>query len=529
MRKGIMFLAVLLILSACSRSQPQVIVITATFPSAPLPGVTSEVIQQNPGFVPMPTASLPPLNLSPVPEVVAFAPTPDPTRPVTDASVARQYVVQPGDTLTGIAAAYGVSMSELLSFNQLVDPNVLEVGQIIILPEPPEQQTSAFKILPDGRLVRGPGSAQFDVLAYVAQMPGYIRTAFDTMDDELVSAGEIVRRVSLYFSVDARVLLALLEFRAGWLSNPAPREDLRQYPLGVAEYPPGTERTGLYRQLSWAANELNRGYYGWKIGSLTTVEFGEGLRFLYAPTLNAGTVAVQRFFSLTDDLNAWMQNVGQNGFYRTYYAYFGDPFAGAFEPLVPFDLQQPLLTLPFPSGQTWFYTGGPHGGWGAGSAWAAIDFAPPDEPRGACYVSDNYATAVAPGVIARSDDGAVLLDLDGDGDESTGWTILYLHMAREGRVAQGTLVQTGDPIGRPSCEGGFSNATHMHIARRYNGEWIPAYCNDCNPSNPRPQFVMSGWAVVGFANQEYQGYMTRNGERRDALQGRLSTDNNVSW
>jgi hypothetical protein len=69
----------------------------------------------------------------------------------------------------------------------------------------------------------------------------------------------------------------------------------------------------------------------------------------------------------------------------------------------------------------------------------------------------------------------------------------------------------------------------MHIARRYNGEWIPAYCNDCTAENPRPQFVMSDWAVVGFRNQEYQGYITRGGERKDALQGRLSTDNHVSW
>jgi LasA protease len=521
-----------LLLTACTRSQPQVIVITATFSSEPLPGASVEIIQPtfSNGVVPTEIAYLPPLVLSPVPEVIANLPTPNPTRSVSDSAVAREYVVQSGDTLSGIAAAYNISLETLMSLNALIDPNVLTVGQVIVLPAPPDNQTVDFKIIPDSRLVRAPGSAAFDIVTFVSQQPGYIRVAMDEVDGEMLSAAEIVRRVSLSFSVDARLLLALLEYRAGWLSNIQPSEDAQMYPLGVAEYPPGTLRTGLYRQLSWAANELNRGYYDWKIGSLTTLEFDGGLRFLYAPTLNGGTVAVQRFFSLTDDYNAWLQNVSIGGFFRTYYAYFGDPFFGATEPLVPPNIQQPPLTLPFPSGQIWYYTGGPHGGWGDGSAWSAIDFAPPDDPAGrGCYVAEAWATAVAPGVIARSEFGAVLLDLDGDGDESTGWTVMYLHMATDGRVTAGTVVQIGDPIGHPSCEGGFSNATHMHIARRYNGEWIPAYCNDCTLESPRPQFDMSGWGVVGYAHQEYQGYMQRGEDRRNADQGRESTDNNVSW
>jgi len=40
--------------------------------------------------------------------------------------------------------------------------------------------------------------------------------------------------------------------------------------------------------------------------------------------------------------------------------------------------------------------------------------------QGDCYVSPNWVTAAAPGVIARSGEGYVVLDLDGDGDEHTG-------------------------------------------------------------------------------------------------------------
>jgi murein DD-endopeptidase MepM/ murein hydrolase activator NlpD len=131
------------------------------------------------------------------------------------------------------------------------------------------------------------------------------------------------------------------------------------------------------------------------------------------------------------------------------------------------------MLLPFESGKTWAYTGGPHTGWGTGAPWAAIDFAPPSV-IGGCTPSDEWTTAVAAGVIARTDTGIVELDLDGDGDPRTGWVVLYLHIATRDKVALGTQVQAGDPLGHPSCEGGTSTGTHIHIARKFNGEWILA-------------------------------------------------------
>ncbi len=118
-------------------------------------------------------------------------------------------------------------------------------------------------------------------------------------------------------------------------------------------------------------------------------------------------------------------------------------------------------------------TGGPHTAWGTGEPLAALDFAPPSKTSG-CVFSDRWATAVASGVVVRSEVGQVMLDLDGDGDERTGWSVFYMHVATDGRPPLGTKLETGDPIGRPSCEGGSATGTHIHIARKYNGEWIPA-------------------------------------------------------
>lgn len=526
-----MWFVCVLVLTACAAQTPRVVVITATFPP-PSEAVAEQNSQSDvlaPAGTPQPSAAAFPVG----------NPTPDPPRDVLISDV-QQHIVAAGDTLYGIAQTYGVSLDALIAANTLENPDVLEIGQVIQLPGLPTRTTSAFKILPDNRMVRAPGARDFDIADFIARQAGYIRNATDEVatnlangeeQKQILTASQIIERIALEYSVDPRLLLALLEHRAGWLSNPNLTPEQRTHPMISREASGTINREGLYRQLAWTANNLNFGYYGWKTRGWTTLEFADGERLLYAPGLNAGTIALQYFLSLNTSILSWEQQIGPDGFYQTYYAYFGDPFVNTVDPLVPINLQQPEFTFPFSPGETWFFTGGAHGGWGSGSAWAAVDFAPPDVPQAgvACFTSAFWVTAVAPGLIVRSDGGAVMVDLDGDGDESTGWTVLYLHIAADGRVPPGTVVQAGDRIGRASCEGGFSTATHMHIARRYNGEWIPADCDACGTQAPRPRLVFNGWSVVGFRNQEYQGYMERNGERRIAEQGRNTTENRVSW
>jgi hypothetical protein len=101
--------------------------------------------------------------------------------------------------------------------------------------------------------------------------------------------------------------------------------------------------------------------------------------------------------------------------------------------------------------------------------------------------------------------------LDGDGYEQTGWTILYLHVSDQDRIAAGTKVHAGDHIGHASCEGGYAPETHLHIARRYNGMWILA-------DGPIP-FVMDGW-VPESTGVEYDGNLKKNGQVVEAWNSR---------
>ena len=55
-------------------------------------------------------------------------------------------------------------------------------------------------------------------------------------------------------------------------------------------------------------------------------------------------------------------------------------------------------------------------------------------------------------------------------------------------------------IGHASCEGGVSTGTHLHFARKYNGEWVLA-------DGPLP-FILSGY-VIHNGEDPYLGTMTK--------------------
>jgi hypothetical protein len=182
---------------------------------------------------------------------------------------------------------------------------------------------------------------------------------------------------------------------------------------------------------------------------------------------------------------------------------FGSPWERAERvgPLLPADLKQPDLELPFASGETWRFSAGPHNTWNFGTPRGALDFSPPVKAE-LCAVSPQWVSASAPGLAVRAADSAVVIDLDEDGLEQTGWVLLYYHLARDGMISAGRRVAVNDRLGHPSCEGGRATAAHVHLARKYNGEWLPA--------DETVPFMLSGYRVVaGEAN--YQGILVKEG------------------
>ena len=409
------------------------------------------------------------------------------------------YVAQSGDTIPALASHFNTSVDEIYAANDFIprDATTMPPGMpmkipIYYLPLWGEQ----FQILPDHAFVYGPSLVGFNTSAFVASQPGWLNNVEAWAGRENRDGAQIVDYVSVNYSISPRLLLALLEYQAEGLSRPGT-------PPG--HYLLGFERTyyeGTYLQLVGVANMLNDAYYKWRLGTLTEYELQDGSLVRPDPWQNAATVALQYYFSQIMSVEEYHRAIGPDGLFATYTALFGNPWEEMVE-YMPGSLRQPPLSLPFPAGQTWSYTGGPHTGWGVGQPYTAVDFAPPTGKSGCVTVDEDlFATAMADGIVARSDFGLVALDLDGDGDERTGWVLVYLHVATNGRVPTGRSLKAGEPVGYPSCEGGRVTGTHIHVSRKYNGEWIPA-------DSPLA-FNMEGWIAHNGA-RAYEGTLTKGG------------------
>ncbi len=455
-------------------------------------------ITSTPSMVVQPTHPL----STPAPTATDAAPlVNDPTE--TPASIPFLYYTQAGDTLPAVAVRFGVSPAEILSPDPIPEKALFQPGQLLMIPRRIANTTSPTHILPDSELVYSPSAADFDVESYVSQTNGKLHDYKEWMKSTGTMTGaQVIQRVALENSINPRLLLALLDYQSHWVSGQPTTPDEELYPLGYRDQ--GYQ--GLFHQLVWAVNQLSIGYYSWREGRLTELNFlNDHYKVRLAPDLNAGSVALQYFFAQISDSQHWVKAVdAQKGFPAFYQQMFGDDWARAqsVEPLYPPGLKQPPLSLPFERNKLWSFTGGPHGAWEHDGSYAALDFAPASAESG-CVESQAWVTASASGLVVRSDRGLVVLDLDGDGKEQTGWVIIYLHVSSENRIAVGTWVDKGDRLGHPSCEGGIATGTHVHIARKFNGEWIAA-------DGPIP-FDLSGW--VAHAGQEaYQGYLERGDE-----------------
>jgi len=373
----------------------------------------------------------------------------------------------------------------------------------------PTSSPAQAGLFPDSEIIYSPTSIDFDVQAYVANSGGYLSTYQETLRGKWLSGADDIIRVAQENSINPRLLLALLEYRAHWVTDPSESTGDPLHPLGFNA--PNVQ--GLYAELILAAKELNTAYYGWRAGSLTSLRLKDQTNVSLSPELNAGTVAVQYIFSKFYGQDAWAAAInGQNNFIVLYARMFGDPWARAavVEPLFPPGLSQPAVELPFAPGERWSFTGGPHLSWNSGTPNGAIDFAPiTGEP--ACQVSRAWVTAPAAGVIVRSGENAVALDLDGDGFEQTGWVFIFLHIADPERIPVGSPVNLGDRLGHPSCERGNSTGTNVHIARKFNGEWLAADASPAEQLDRQIPFVMSGWTVK-MGNKIYQGKLVKGAE-----------------
>jgi len=442
-----------------------------------------------PDYTPTATRPSPTATHTPTP-----GPSPTPLPPIL-------YQTKAGDTLHSLAVRFGVEPFEITSPDPIPDDSYISPNQLLIIPHRLDLEATSPKqlIIPDSEVVFSPSAVDFDINAFVSEAGGYLSTYREWMSMGWLSGADVVKRVAVENSINPRLLLALLEYQAHWVYGQPGSLAERDYPMGYIDL----NRKDLYKQLSWAVEQLSIGFYGWQSGLITELEFEDGARVRLWPESNSGTVAIAYFFSRVHNANDWANILHSPdiGFLALHQKMYGNPWlrAQTVEPLFPPDFSQPELNLPYGPGESWSYSGGPHPAWGPNGALAALDFAPPSTQPG-CVETNAWVTAAATGLVVRTGNGIVVLDLDGDGREQTGWVLLYLHVATRDRVQVGEWITADDRMGHPSCEGGQSTGTHVHIARKYNGHWMLA-------DGPIP-FVLSGWRA--YAGEKiYEGTMVR--------------------
>lgn len=382
------------------------------------------------------------------------------------------YYTQSGDTLNVVAARFGVSVDEIKIQTEISPRELIKPQTLLVIPDYYGFDIATDPILPDSEIIYSPSALDFNIEDFVNQAGGYLSTYQEYTGEGWMSGAAIIQKVATEESINPRLLIGLLEFQSGWVYGQPANIFKKDYPMGFAI----VDKKGLFKQIAFSVKILGNGYYGWREGRITDVVFSDGTQRRIQPKMNAGSAAIEHFFANFYDPDRWLGVLyGNESFPALYEKMFGSPWIRALsvEPLYSIGLTQPKLELPFMPGKIWAHTGGPHPAWGAYGAWAAIDFAPGSSESG-CVSSPEWVVASAPGLVVRTAPGVVVLDLDGDGYEQTGWVILYLHIASEGKVTKGTYLDQDGLIGHPSCEGGSATGTHVHIARKYNGEWIAA-------------------------------------------------------
>ena len=252
-----------ILLTACVQTAPTQVILPTYDPFLPLQnGVTGQqpaAVTSATNSPHAPTATRQPtptraaLSISPVSPLLAGVvsqimgtPTPDQARILpTPRQETDEYVVQAGDTLGDIAQRYGISVQDLMTANNITDPNALNIGMVLNVPAPnPGEIGLSLKIIPDSELVYGPASIYFDINDFIQSQNGYLANYTQDVNGTILSSAEVIQIVAENYSINPRLLLALLEYQSGWVTNPDPINT--SFPMGLAD----ENRYGLYRQLA---------------------------------------------------------------------------------------------------------------------------------------------------------------------------------------------------------------------------------------------------------------------------------------
>jgi hypothetical protein len=360
---------------------------------------------------------------------------------------------------------------------------------------------AASDILADGQFVYGPNVGEFKTLAFLA-----------SSHSALLPYASVIEDKASYYSINPRVLLAILELRSRAVTGIVDSADL-EHAVGYGDV------VGFDDELEALCSALTMFFYANlhrapQVSDSVAVTLAAGRQVQLPKGIGAGTLAVLLSLGpLSSDAewDALSSTRAGGGFTATYRRLFpdSDPLDTSNDITADGPPPADLLKFPFACGDTWNLSGGPHDNNNCDGAHplSALDFTP---NVAACAIPpDRWVTAPSGGTVTEvSCEGCYVAVSHRDGWDST-----FYHLANP-QVAAGQEVRQDQRIANPSCRPssggtcgscpGTASGTHVHYNLRYNGAYVDVDGTE-----------FKGWTVHGTAC--YKGYLEKDGVQSNTV------------
>ena len=265
----------------------------------------------------------------------------------------------------------------------------------------------------------------------------------------LVEFAEIISHWCGYSSISPKIIITLIEYQTGLISNAQPDPNDMEKPLSSL-----SDSTGFSMQIKDVATQLADAYYSWRkdqqaldqnilqnfLDEKSNVQLRrdqQGLRNLY----------YQLFPELSESVDQQLQA----------------PVYGAMPP-------DNLLQLPYPVGESWNF-GGSHTNNGSGDyPQSSLDF------NGRSW---NWGTDTSDLWVVAAHGGQVVVHSSCNVEVvgSDGWSTTYYHLDNvivetNQTVSRNTpLANYADNRDQALCQGGSSSGPHVHFSLKYDGSY----------------------------------------------------------
>lgn len=319
-----------------------------------------------------------------------------------------------------------------------------------------------------------------EIQAFLDAQPGPLKGVRFQVGDQSHSAAEVFVNLGSLYSLNPKILLAMLEEQSQLLSTEQPSTEQMTWAMGYRGE--GGNRQGLLEQLRWGATELRRSVRDYAIlppDTLPEFVFEDDTRQPPPAGISLPEYALSRTLAATTTPDRLSDK--RNAFLETYTRLFGDPsqpptdWPPVAEPFLTSPLEKPTRVTSFFDHDTPFLlqNGSLVSFWGQTETALSYDghtgwdyaLRPPDP---------IFAAAEGTVVFAgNSDDGcftparAVIID------HANGYRTLYWHLS-EVHMETGQMVTRGMQVGIAGATG-CAFGPHLHFQVQYLGRDVDPY------------------------------------------------------